>query len=223
VYAYSANGSLDSFLRDDFKRARLTGSIRLSIMFDLIGVIPFLHTGGCKGYKLIHSDIQCATIWLSDDFKAQLMCCGLSKLLHNISNASTKKSSSSRANTSSSPFGTRRYMCPESFNNPDLVEYEAAYDVYSIGIVLVQLVLGQLIDDCDCDSSSSKDGSEFLDMLKFTNNSQVMKAFEWLKEHADRSIVWDPANLNVICRVVMACLAASHPYWEGGPNRGRRA
>jgi serine/threonine protein kinase len=212
VYELSANGSLNGFLRDACNRSRLTSSIRLSIMFEITRVVNFLHLGGCKGYKMFHRDIQSSTIWLSEDFTARLMGCGLSKLVPIITSPMT---SSSEANDSL-PFGTRGYMCPEYLNNPDPSYYEASYDVYSIGIVMVELILGQLIGDCDCDcdSSSSKLGSEFLDVLRDVvdrEGNQAMNACAWLKEHADRSIVWNEESLDIVCKAAIGCLTPIAP------------
>ena len=64
IYALPDNGSLAASLRNDCNRARLTQSIRLSIMFELSRVVRFLHDGGCQGRKLYHRDIQSATLWL---------------------------------------------------------------------------------------------------------------------------------------------------------------
>jgi serine/threonine protein kinase len=77
VYAGSANGYSDGFLRDDVNRARLSATTRLTIMFEIVRVVSFLHSGGGKQGIMFHRDIQCATIWLSEDFSAKLMDCGL--------------------------------------------------------------------------------------------------------------------------------------------------
>jgi serine/threonine protein kinase len=228
VYAGSANGSLDGFLRDDVNRARLSATTRLTIMFEIVRVVSFLHSGGGKQGIMFHRDIQCATIWLSEDFSAKLMDCGLYKLVPNIQKASTKTSSSSSTEKgSSSPFGTRGHMCPEYLNHPDSDYYEDFYDAYSMGIVMVELILGRLIGDCACDSSSSKLGSEFLDVLRDVieseEGSQVINACEWLKDHADRSIVWREDYLDVLCTSAMECLLAFTPIGRKAAKEAGKA
>ncbi len=82
VYEYTANGSLADFFTDDGNRARLSSDVRLSIMFQLVRAVHFLHTGGCKvagkGWKVFHRDIKSANIYLADDFTPRLIDCGLS-------------------------------------------------------------------------------------------------------------------------------------------------
>ena len=106
-------------------------------------------------------------------------------------------------------------MCPEYLNNKDANHYEAAYDVYSIGMVMVELILGRLIGDCD--SSSANHASEFLDMLlrnsslECEEGNQIMTCCEWLKEHADPSIVWDAECLDRVCKAAIGCLRPITP------------
>ena len=146
VYEHTANGSLDGFLRDDGKRSRLTADIRLSIMFELARAVHFLHTGGCDGYRLFHRDIKSANICLAEDYTARLIDCGLAKLVPIDTNTST--TSSVRCSSGFSIFGTPGYMCPEYATNRikrRRYSYKAACDVYSIGVVMVELILGCLI------------------------------------------------------------------------------
>jgi serine/threonine protein kinase len=51
-------------------------------MYELTAAVHCLHNGGN-----FHRDIQSANIWLSDDYTAQLMDCGLAKFVPIISNA----------------------------------------------------------------------------------------------------------------------------------------
>ena len=201
VYEHSAHGSLDGFLRDDENRSRLTANKRLLIMFQLTRAVHFLHNGGCKNCTLFHRDIQSANIWLSENYTARLMDCGLAQLVPIISNASTTSS----VVNGLSPFGSRGYMCPEYLRNANLGRYEAAYDVYSVGVVMMELILGHLIGE-----SSFNDDSEFFDVfsvcVKDEEGSQIMNGCEWLKEHVDRSIVWTPEALDVVCKAAIGCL-----------------
>jgi serine/threonine protein kinase len=216
VYTLTDNGSLATFLRKDCNRALLTPSIRLSILFDVTRVVRYLHNGECQGQKMFHRDIQSATIWLSEDFTPKLMDYGLSKLIHLIRNANTKPSSSSSSSSSSaanasSPFGTRRYMCPEYLNNTDPDHYEAGYDVYSIGVLIVELILGTLDFD-----SSSPDDCAFFDVLRDSfseceEGNQIKICREWLKDHVDPTIVWDVKCLDKLCDAAIGCLTPITP------------
>ena len=202
VYEHAANGPLDGLLCETGKSAQLTASIRLSIMHGLTIAVHSLHTVGGNDNKSFHCDIQSSNIWLSDDYTAKLMDCGLSKFVPIINGAASTTSSEV---TSLSPFGTRQYMCPEYLNNTASKHYEAAYDVYSVGVVMVELILGSLIG-----GPSSTDGTKtfcvFRDCVQDEEGNQIVNGFEILKQHADRSILWRLDSLDIVCKAAIGCL-----------------
>lgn len=201
VYEHPAQGPLDGFLHEDWKSTQLTALIRLSIMHDLTTAVHSLHTDHYKDGRRFHRDIQSANIWLSDDYTAQLMDCGLAKFVPFISNASTTSS----VVTALSPFGTRGYMCPEYLNNADLGHYEAAYDVYSVGVVMVELILGYSIGG-PSSSHRTRTFCVFRDCFEDDEGNQIMNGFELLKAHADRSIIWTSESLDLVCKAAIRCL-----------------
>jgi serine/threonine protein kinase len=81
VYEHAANGSLADFVTADGNRARLPAHIRLSFMFQMVRVVHFLHTGGCKVagncWKVFLRDIRSANIYLAAYVTPRPIDCGL--------------------------------------------------------------------------------------------------------------------------------------------------
>jgi serine/threonine protein kinase len=138
-------GSLDKLLADDLGRSRL-GSFqrRLQVALDVLTAIRFLHEGSKDNAikACFHRDIKSGNIVLKRDFTAQLIDCGLAKLVSD--DASTALS------TMVGIKGTLGYLDPEYVSTG---EYTAACDIYSFGVVLLELWTGRLqnsVDESGC-------------------------------------------------------------------------
>jgi serine/threonine protein kinase len=213
IYEYAANGSLDNFLQSDTNRACLPSNTRLSIMLDITKAVHFLHTGGCKGFNLYHRDIKSANICLSEKFTAQLIDCGLAKFVPIDKDASTK-ASIVNFHSSEIIFGTRGYMCPEYVYKKSRglqFTYQPACDVYSIGVVMVELILGCLIG-----GQSSRNGKKFFNIHgKYVEDDScklIPNGWELLRDDVDPCISWRPDVLEHICKAAISCL---HPSVTG--------
>jgi serine/threonine protein kinase len=197
VFEHAAKGPLNGFLNADCKRTQLTALIRISIIYELTTAVQCLHNGGC-----FHRDIQSANIWLSHDYTAQLMDCRLATFVPIGSNTACTMSA---VVNPLSPTGAIEYICPEYLNNTDSGHYEAAYDMYAVGVVMVELILGYLIG-----GPSSRDGtngfSVFRDCVQDDEGKQITNGFELLKQHADRSILWNSESLDLLCKAAIRCL-----------------
>ena len=211
VYEYAANGSLDSFLQDDGNRARLPADTRLSIMFELARAVHFLHAGGCHGWKVFHRDIKSANICLAEDFTARLIDCGLAKFVpDDNSNIIPGSVTPSVRSTSGGPaFGTPGYMCPEySRKKCEGIPcpYIAAFDVFSIGVVFVELILGCLIG-----GQSTRNGMKFENAfrryVKDEDDELIVDGWKLLQSDVDPVIDWKPESLEHVCKTAIRCMA----------------
>jgi serine/threonine protein kinase len=146
LYELAEKGSLDKFLADDLGRGRL-GSFqrRVQIAIDVLTAIRFLHEGSKD--KVItacfHRDVKSANIVIKRDFTAQLIDCGLAKFLN-------EEQTSMSTSTIVGIKGTPGYIDPEYVSTG---EYTAACDIYSFGVVLLELWTGRLqnhIDESGC-------------------------------------------------------------------------
>ncbi|KAI2491752.1 serine/threonine kinase [Fragilaria crotonensis] len=210
LYEYAAYGSLADFVTDDGNRACLSAGVRLSIMFQLARAVHFLHNGGCKvagkGWKVFHRDIKSANICLADDFTPRLIDCGLAEFVpDDNSNGSVALSS-----TGGPALGTPGYMCPEYLRKKGRglpCPYIAAFDVYSIGIVLVELILG-----CLNARPSTRYGTQPLDLFAMyvqddRTFQRIVDGWAMLKRDADPIIDWNPDALELVCKAAIQCMA----------------
>ncbi|KAJ6820726.1 putative serine/threonine-protein kinase isoform X2 [Iris pallida] len=127
VYELCANGNLSEWLFG--KEKKLSWCQRLEIAIGCARGLWFLHTyaGGC----IVHRDIKPANILLGADFEAKLSDFGLSKLMDlEVSHVSSEVR------------GTFGYVDPEYRQNRHV---HAAGDVYSFGIVLLQMISGKRV------------------------------------------------------------------------------
>ncbi|KAI2494577.1 hypothetical protein MHU86_19947 [Fragilaria crotonensis] len=93
-------------------------------------------------------------------------------------------------------------MCPEYYEKKCRglpCPYIAAYDVFSIGVVLVELILGCLNDPQRHDV--------FGMYVQDVRGRLVVDGLEKLKLNADRTIIWNPASLDLVCKAAIQCMA----------------
>ncbi len=124
---YVERGSLDAAA----VRGGLTVHQALYWMHQVLDALACCHDAG-----IIHRDIKPSNILLSSDGNALLSDFGLAKLLesHQVSSITTRS-------TASLFVGTPQYAPPESWDGQ---EPNPAWDVYSVGMVLYEVVAGGL-------------------------------------------------------------------------------
>ncbi|KAG4914070.1 hypothetical protein JHK82_054652 [Glycine max] len=134
VYEFCANGNLaQHLLRRD---SHLTWETRVRILRDCSYALKYLHhhIEGC----VVHRDIKLTNILLNEKYQAKLSDFGLAKVM---------------GITESKVFtdvrGTIGYMDPEYMSNAKLT---CASDVYSFGIVALQILSGQKVIELDLDA-----------------------------------------------------------------------
>ncbi|GMI82902.1 hypothetical protein like AT5G35370 [Hibiscus trionum] len=125
VYEYMNRGSLDRSLFGN--GPALEWQERFDIALGTARGLAYLHVG-CE-HKIIHCDVKPGNILLHDNFQAKISDFGLSKLL-------TPEQSS----LFTTMRGTRGYLAPEWLTNSAISEKT---DVYSFGMVLLELVSGR--------------------------------------------------------------------------------
>ncbi|XP_073019038.1 wall-associated receptor kinase-like 21 [Primulina eburnea] len=131
VYEYCSNGNLaEHLLRKD---SVLTWELRVKILRDCAFALKHLHhhVDGC----IVHRDIKLTNILLTQKMEAKLSDFGLARI---IGMEESKVFTDVR--------GTIGYMDPEYMSNAKLT---CASDIYSFGIVMLQLLSGQRVIELD--------------------------------------------------------------------------
>lgn len=125
VYEYMNRGSLDRNLFGG--EPVLEWQERFDVALGTARGLAYLHSGCVQ--KIIHCDIKPENILLQDQFQAKISDFGLSKLL-----------SAEQSGLFTTMRGTRGYLAPEWLTNSAITEKT---DVYSFGMVLLELVSGR--------------------------------------------------------------------------------
>ncbi|KAL0302966.1 UNVERIFIED_CONTAM: LRR receptor kinase BAK1 [Sesamum radiatum] len=134
VYEYCSNGNLaQQLLRKD---TVLTWDLRVKILRDCAFALKYLHThiDGC----IVHRDIKLTNILLTHNMEPKLSDFGLAKML-----------GMEESKVYTDVRGTIGYMDPEYMSNAKLT---CASDIYSFGIVTLQLLSGQRVIELDLDA-----------------------------------------------------------------------
>jgi Protein kinase domain len=207
VYEYLVNGALSGFLMDERGRTRLPAQVRISIMFQAARAVHFLHTGGCDNINILHRDIKSGNICLTQDFTAKLIDCGMSKFVTKDKNVLHGESVPPTVLKSSgaSVFGTPGYICPDYAQGD--VPFTAACDVYSMGIVFAELIVG-----CLQGGQSSRGGQKFGNFYRrYIHDTKRIDSYaDWLIfKDADPSAEWNIHSLKELCEIVLKCMSFS--------------
>ncbi|KAF9670209.1 hypothetical protein SADUNF_Sadunf13G0044600 [Salix dunnii] len=134
VYEYCAAGNLSQNLRR--KDTVLTWERRVKILRDCALGLRYLHhfIDGC----IVHRDIKLTNILLTENLEPKLSDFGLAKML-----------GMEESKVFTDVRGTMGYMDPEYMSNAKLT---CASDIYSFGIVALQLLSGQKVIELDLDA-----------------------------------------------------------------------
>lgn len=122
VYEYAYNGSLEKYLSD----ARLTWMKRLKICIDVASGLEILHTSNETRQAVIHNRIKSGSILLDSDWRAKISNFELTSML-----MSSFKSVDA--------YDTQGYVDTEC----EMAYSSARSDVYSLGVVLVEILCGR--------------------------------------------------------------------------------
>ncbi|WVZ50405.1 hypothetical protein U9M48_001658, partial [Paspalum notatum var. saurae] len=127
VYELVPKGNLHDHLH---KEETIPWEIRYKIVKDITSALLYLHHE-CDPF-ILHRDIKPSNILLDNNFNAKLADFGLSRIVDH---------DSSRVLTI--PVGTERYLDPECKKPEGVVEFSRSTDIYSYGIVLLEITCKQ--------------------------------------------------------------------------------
>nr|XP_043609238.1 uncharacterized protein LOC122581141 isoform X2 [Erigeron canadensis] len=164
VHEHVSNGTLDKHLDN---AADLTWLKRLKIGLDVARVLEYLHTGGStKDTRIIHRHIRCSSILLDGDWRAKL--CNFEEFSYALEQKKVEHIDDDNA------YGSLSYLDPRYKRQRYL---DAASDMYSSGVVLLEMMLGRLV----CVEEMEEVVKEF-SSGKIDDHRLI---FEGIKEHVD--------------------------------------
>lgn len=134
VYEYLPRGSLETHLKQDVKAQRLTWMRRLKIVQGVARGLNHLHTARPDA-PVCHRDIKPANIGLDVDFTAKLIDYGLARY-HPLDGGGVHS-------LNGEVMGSKAYLCPSYLASGN---YNALCDIYSFGIVLLEVLSGRTQD-----------------------------------------------------------------------------
>jgi serine/threonine protein kinase len=165
--------SLDKMLTDGEKAKDFSCKVRVRIAADSSRAINYLHCHDPRG-PAFHRDVKSANIVLDLALSPKLIDCGLSKFIPDQQRHGTIMS------TRGAILGTPGYMCPKYASGGS--EYDAKSENFSVGIVLLELLLGRLQGKRENDDLYGI----YIDEETPISNDLDMRAGPWIPECADQ-------------------------------------
>ncbi|XP_006644498.2 putative receptor protein kinase ZmPK1 [Oryza brachyantha] len=191
VYEYVENQSLDRHLFDaaDGKQTTLSWSDRYKIVLGTARGLAYLHHE-CLEW-VIHCDMKPENILLTREFDAKIADFGLAKLSKRDGGGSGVEFTHMR--------GTSGYMAPEWALN---VPINAKVDVYSFGIVLLEIVVGSRVADQRTEAGEQLQLPQIVQALRHVVDSgDVMSLVD-----ARLQGQFNPRQAMEMVRISLACL-----------------
>jgi interleukin-1 receptor-associated kinase 4 len=144
VYELGSHGSLAKVLTNDAEARNLTWKLRVRVASGIAKALNYLHKQGVL--PVFHRDVKSSNIVLDGSrMEAKLIDCGLSTLLKE---EQIKTNQTIFTVTQGAALGTPGYMCPQFSRTR---KYGERSEVYSFGVVLLEIITGkvQMVDDVD--------------------------------------------------------------------------
>ncbi|GLT66187.1 hypothetical protein SLA2020_385690 [Shorea laevis] len=130
IYEFLANKSLDNYLFDPTKRAKLSWAERFNIIQGIARGLLYLHRDSCL--RVIHRDLKVSNILLDDKMNPKISDFGLARIFEGTQHlANTHK-----------VVGTFGYMSPEYALGEIFSE---KLDVFSFRVLLLEIVSGKKV------------------------------------------------------------------------------
>ncbi|CAN7099532.1 unnamed protein product [Brassica rapa subsp. narinosa] len=147
VYEYMSNGDLKHHLSGKHDSSVLKWSTRLQIAMDAALGLEYLHIG-CRP-PMVHRDVKSTNILLDERFSAKLADFGLSRSVQ----------LGGEYHVPTVVAGTPGYLDPECYRTGRLTELS---DVYSFGIVLLEIITNQDVLDQTREKSHIAEWTSFM-------------------------------------------------------------
>ncbi|CAN6349329.1 unnamed protein product [Urochloa humidicola] len=141
VYEYMPNRSLDTILFDSQRSKELDWGKRLKIVNGVARGLQYLHEE--SQLKIVHRDLKPSNVLLDSDYNPKISDFGLAKLFD----------MDQSQGVTSHIAGTYGYMAPEYAMHG---QYSAKSDVFSLGVLILEMVTGRKSNTFD-DSEQSVD------------------------------------------------------------------
>lgn len=204
LYEYPLNGNLLNMLIHDDKRELLSAKRRIKIMYEVARALSFLHKGsitdGTTKFSFCHRDIKAGSIYLTSDYTAKLMDCGISKFVEDPTSKfdTTSLKMSFQLMDDLKVIGTPGYCCP-SYASGKILCYEPSCDLYSFGIVLFELITGWP----QFGQSNIRSSSQNL-IRKYHDKSVLLNSVDELAGDGWNHVVDD------LCECALSCVKLDH-------------
>jgi serine/threonine protein kinase len=118
----------------------------VQVAIDVMTALQFLHKGNEEITACFHRDVKSANIVLKRDFTAQLIDCGLAQFVNDDLKTTFVK-------------GTKGYICPQYVQTG---KYLPACDIYSFGVVMLELWTGRIQNQKDESGAQFNFGEEYI-------------------------------------------------------------
>ncbi|KAL1221573.1 putative receptor-like protein kinase [Cardamine amara subsp. amara] len=190
IYEYMSNRDLKHHLSGKHSGSVLKWSTRLQIAVDAALGLEYLHAG-CQP-TMVHRDVKSTNILLDERFTAKIADFGLSRSFQ----------FGDESHVSTVVAGTPGYLDPEYYRTGRLAEMS---DVYSFGIVLLEMITNQRVID------QSREKSHITDWMAFMLN------------RGDITRIMDPNlqgdyNSRSVWRTLELAMSCANPSSEKRPS-----
>ncbi|KAJ4976426.1 hypothetical protein NE237_001532 [Protea cynaroides] len=182
VYEFVPNKSLDYFIYDPIQRSQLDWEERYKIIEGIARGLLYLHED--SRLKIIHRDLKASNILLDDEMNPKIADFGLARLFV-VDQTQTK---------TSRIVGTHGYMAPEYMMRGHV---SVKTDVFSFGVLILEIVSGQRNNDFD--PSGSIEGLLSSAWRNWIEGTVTALIDPTLRENCPRSEVIRCIHIGLLC------------------------